>query len=181
MGALASIIVAVEAGARHRRWIESRPGDYGPQTLARLRAGLLYPGSRYVEALCLRAKILAEVGEAAFSKVDVLFAPTMPMSAPTLQASDLGAGPEFFDYIGRFGRCTRPASYLGLPAISVPAGLTPEGMPCGLQLVGRPFDESTLLQVAAAFEREVQFPRCPVSFPEVRRPMAAGAASGVLS
>ena len=55
--------------------------------------------------------------------------------------------------MARFGRCTRPFSFLGLPAVSIPCGFQPDGMPAGFQLVGRPFDEGTLLRLGHAYQK----------------------------
>lgn len=153
---LLAIIVGVESAALHRRWLEERPQDYGPQTLARLQQGLLYPGVSYVEALTLRGQLLAELNEAVFSKADLLLTPTMPMVPPDIDQSNVGAGDGYSEYLARFGRCTRLASYLGLPALSIPVGLSSDGLPCALQLVGRPFDEATILSAGSSYEREVQ-------------------------
>jgi aspartyl-tRNA(Asn)/glutamyl-tRNA(Gln) amidotransferase subunit A len=62
--------------------------------------------------------------------------------------------------MARFSRLTRPFNGLGLPALSVPCGLSPERLPLGLQIVGRPFDEATVLRVGCAWEQAVGgFPR----------------------
>ena len=152
---MASLIVAVEGAALHRRWLENRADEYGPQTRARLLRGLDGRAAEYVEALRLRGRVLAAFGEAVFARADVLHTPTMPMVAPAIAASDVGANSGFMDYMLRFGHCTRPISYLGLPAISVPAGLTRDGLPCAFQLVARPFDEARLLTLAHAYETAV--------------------------
>jgi aspartyl-tRNA(Asn)/glutamyl-tRNA(Gln) amidotransferase subunit A len=152
---MASLIAAVEGAALHRRWLETRADEYGPQTRARLLRGLDERAADYVEALRLRGQTLAAFGEAVFARADVLHTPTMPMVAPAIAASDVGANPGFMEYVQRFGHCTRPISYLGLPAISVPAGLTGDGLPCAFQLVARPFDEARLLTLAHAYETTV--------------------------
>lgn len=165
------IIVAVEAAALHLTSLQGRPQDFGRQTRARLNAGLLYPGTSYVQALTLRAKILAELQERVFDRVDVIHTPTMPMTAPTLADSDVKDRHGFAEYLGRYGHYTRPASYGGLPAITVPAGNGNNGMPCGFQLMGRPFDDATVLQVAAAYEREAgPFPHPPSVPPGAKSP-----------
>lgn len=148
------IIVAVEAAALHEHWIKSCPELYGAQTLARLLPGLNYTGTEYLDALTRRAHILREFAEGVFANADLLLTPTMPMQPPTLQEADVGDRPGFMEYLAPFGRCTRPASLLGLPAISIPAGFTSSGLPCGIQLVGRPFDEGRLFAAGRAFERE---------------------------
>jgi aspartyl-tRNA(Asn)/glutamyl-tRNA(Gln) amidotransferase subunit A len=141
--------------------LQERRDEYGAQTLARLLPGLLHPATRYVEALTLRQKVLAGFREAVFAKADVLHTPTMPMPAPTLAESDVRDRAGFMDYLAPFGHCTRPASYLGLPAISVPAGLTTRGLPCAFQLIGRPDDELTLLTFAHCYERATEAQRVP--------------------
>jgi aspartyl-tRNA(Asn)/glutamyl-tRNA(Gln) amidotransferase subunit A len=55
--------------------------------------------------------------------------------------------------MGRFSRLTRPFNALGLPVLAVPAGFTADGRPLGLSIVGRPFDEATVLRIARAYER----------------------------
>jgi aspartyl-tRNA(Asn)/glutamyl-tRNA(Gln) amidotransferase subunit A len=65
-----------------------------------------------------------------------------------------GAVLQFIDDISR---CTRAVNYLGLPALSVPCGFTADGMPAAFQLVGRPFDEGTLLRAADAYQRETDW------------------------
>jgi aspartyl-tRNA(Asn)/glutamyl-tRNA(Gln) amidotransferase subunit A len=120
--------------------------------------GLMYPATQYVDALKLRQKVVAEFSRAVFEKADVLHLPVIPTEVPTIAESDVAANPGFSEFLLAFGHCTRPFNYLGLPAISVPAGATANGLPCGFQLVGRPFDEATLFAAAHAYEREVQTP-----------------------
>ncbi len=151
---LVTLIIAVESAAYHDRWIRERPGDYGRQTLGRFQAGLFYPAVRYVEALAYRQEFLARFNDAVFSKADVLHAPVWPYPVPTIAESDVEANPGFSDFVMNLTRCTRPFNYLGLPALSVPSGFTHNGLPCGFQLVGRAFDETTLFRIARAYERE---------------------------
>ena len=63
-----------------------------------------------------------------------------------------GATAEVIRRMGRFSRLTRPFNALGLPALTVPCGASADGRPLGLQLVGRPFDEATLLRLGHAYE-----------------------------
>lgn len=146
------LIMAVEAAALHGRWLRDRPGEYGKQTLGRLLPGLMYPATQYVDALNLRQKVMKDFSEAVFSRADLLHLPVLPMEVPTIDESDLAANPGFSEFLLHFGHCTRPFNYLGLPAMSVPIGRTANGLPSGMQLVGRPFDERLLLRTAFAFE-----------------------------
>lgn len=84
----------------------------------------------------------------AFEQFDVLLTPTSPWPAfPLGGPADRGEQAYAADM------CTVPPSLAGVPALSVPCGLSAEGLPLGLQLIGRPFDEATLLQVAYAYEQ----------------------------
>src|SRR3546814_19210885 len=102
------VIILAETAAYHGRWLRERPEDYGPQTLGRLLAGLYLPATRYIEALNLRQKVLADFAAAVFDKSDVLHAPVVPMPVPTIPESDESANPGFMDYVARIGHCRRP-------------------------------------------------------------------------
>ena len=151
---LTALIISIEGTRAHRRWIRDRRQDYGRQTLGRLLPGLVAPATAYIDALNLKQKLLTDFAAAVFARADMLHAPVMTMPVPTLAESDLAANPGFSDYLVAFGHCSRPFNYLGLPALSVPAGFTSNGLPTGFQLVGRPFDEATLFRAARAYERE---------------------------
>ena len=141
---LNSLIFHAEAGRLHSRWLRSRASDYGPRTGDRFVAGLHLPATRYIEALNLRAALLADFVGAVFGKVDVLHAPVVPISLPTIAASDPANLPDYADYSAQMSHCTRPLNFLGLPALSMPAGFDANGLPAGFQLIGRPFDEALL-------------------------------------
>jgi aspartyl-tRNA(Asn)/glutamyl-tRNA(Gln) amidotransferase subunit A len=150
------LVLAVEAAAFHKRWMIERPQDYGPQVLMRLQNGLAIPGVSYLEALRWRGPALA-AHLAAVADVDAVIAPVSPVPAPTIAESDVGNGPDAEAVIQRLTRFTRPINYLGLPALSIPTGFTRAGLPVGMQLVGRSFDEAMLLRIGAAFQRATDF------------------------
>jgi aspartyl-tRNA(Asn)/glutamyl-tRNA(Gln) amidotransferase subunit A len=150
------LVLAVEAAAFHKRWMIERPQDYGPQVLMRLENGLAIPGVSYLEALRWRGQALA-MHIAAVSGVDAVIAPVAPMAAPTIAESDVGNSPGAEAVIQRLTRFTRPINYLGLPSLAIPAGFTGRGLPVGLQLIGRSFDEAMLLRIGAAFQRATDF------------------------
>src|SRR6516165_6048719 len=154
--AACQLVLAVEAAAFHKRWLIERPQDYGPQVLMRLQNGLAIPGVTYVEALRWRGPALA-AHVAATAGVDAVLAPVAPVAAPTIAESDVGNGAGAEAVIQRLTRFTRPVNYLGLPALSIPSGFTRRGLPVGMQLVGRSFDEATLLRIGAAFQRATEF------------------------
>jgi aspartyl-tRNA(Asn)/glutamyl-tRNA(Gln) amidotransferase subunit A len=99
----------------------------------------------------LAAYLTAVVG------VDAVIAPVAPVAAPTIAESDVGNSPDAEAVIQRLTRFTRPINYLGLPSLSVPAGFTRGGLPVGMQLIGRAFNEAMLLRLGVAFQRATDF------------------------
>jgi aspartyl-tRNA(Asn)/glutamyl-tRNA(Gln) amidotransferase subunit A len=157
-------IVASEALAYHAPWMRSRPQDYQPDVRERLRLGAFVNGAHYVRAQQIRALVTREVDEA-LARRDVLLAPATPLVAPLLgeREAALGDGPS--DVRAALLRCTRPFNFSGHPACAAPCGFTPGGLPIGLQIVGRPFDEATVLRVVDAYQRMTDW--------HTRRPPAA--------
>jgi aspartyl-tRNA(Asn)/glutamyl-tRNA(Gln) amidotransferase subunit A len=156
LASASQLVLAVEAAAFHKRWMIERPQDYGPQVLMRLQNGLAVPAISYLEAMRWRGPALS-AHAAATAGVDAVIAPVSPMPAPTIAESDVGNSPEADAVLPRITRFTRPVNYLGLPALSIPSGFTKSGLPVGLQLIGRSFDEATLLRIGAAFQRATDF------------------------
>jgi aspartyl-tRNA(Asn)/glutamyl-tRNA(Gln) amidotransferase subunit A len=146
-------IVGPEAGAYHRHRLESRPDLIEPGIRALLVAGLLLPAVHYLKALEARRAITDALRDA-FSahRLAALLTPTLPATAAFKDQ-------EVFDYDGfsepvthSFVRTTAPFNLSGMPALSVPCGLDLNELPVGLQIAGRPFDESMVLRVGAAYE-----------------------------
>jgi aspartyl-tRNA(Asn)/glutamyl-tRNA(Gln) amidotransferase subunit A len=161
--AACQLVLATEAAAFHKRWMIERPQDYGPQVLMRLQNGLAMPGVSYLEAMRWRGPALAAY-LAAVAGVDAVIAPVAPVAAPTIAESDVGNSPDAEAVIQRLTRFTRPVNYLGLPSLAIPSGFTKSGLPVGMQLIGRSFDEAMLLRIGAAFQRVTDFhTRVPTS------------------
>jgi aspartyl-tRNA(Asn)/glutamyl-tRNA(Gln) amidotransferase subunit A len=156
LASASQLVLAVEAAAFHKRWMIERPQDYGPQVLMRLQNGLAVPAISYLEAMRWRGPALSAHATAT-AGVDAVIAPVSPIPAPTIAESDVGNSPEADAVLPRLTRFTRPVNYLGLPALSIPSGFTKNGLPVGLQLIGRSFDEATLLRIGAAFQRATDF------------------------
>ena len=154
--AACQLVLATEAAAFHKRWLIERPDDYGPQVLMRLQNGLAIPGVSYLEAMRWRGPALA-AHLAAVAGVDAVIAPVAPVAAPTIAESDVGNSPGAEAVIQRLTRFTRPINYLGLPSLSIPSGFTKNGLPVGMQLIGRSFEEAMLLRIGAAFQRATDF------------------------
>ena len=93
----------------------------------------------------------------AVAGTDAVLAPVAPVPAPTIAESDVGNSPNAEAVIQRLTKFTRPVNYLGLPSLSIPAGFSKSGLPVGMQLIGRSFDEAMLLRIGAGFQRATDF------------------------
>lgn len=133
-------------------YFPARAAEYGDEVRQRIEAGERVPANRYLAGFDVRKRLLAEF-HAAFQKVDAIVAPTVPVPAPLIGAESVRiAGEQIGVRLAIVGH-SRPANFTGLPAISIPCGFTRDGLPVGLQLIGRAFDETTLLRIAFSYER----------------------------
>jgi aspartyl-tRNA(Asn)/glutamyl-tRNA(Gln) amidotransferase subunit A len=151
VAAAALLVLAVEATTCHAPWLRTRAADYGPQVRNRLENGLAYSAVEYLEALRRRGPALA-AHLAAIGDVDVVIAPASRAAAPTIAETDIGAAPDAEAAIQAITRFMRPVNYLGLPVLVVPAGQSAQGLPIGLQLIGRPFGDETLIALGTAIQ-----------------------------
>jgi aspartyl-tRNA(Asn)/glutamyl-tRNA(Gln) amidotransferase subunit A len=154
-----NVMVRAESAAIHSRLLKERPGELQPAVRDRMAPGLTVTAYDYLQGQRLRAQLTREFIDAVFSRVDVLATPTIPEPAPALAHVKAGATADVIAGMGRFSRLTRPFNALGLPALSLPCGAAPDGRPLALQLVGRPFDEATLLRLGHAYERATAWHR----------------------
>ncbi len=150
---LALIVLEAEAAAVHEDWIRNRPGDYDRGIREGMEDGLSLSAVDYLRALRERGPALEHWLAGPLSQADVLFTPVMDDPTPTLAESAVTGSEGAARVMARFGRCTRPFSFLGLPAMSVPCGFQPDGMPAGFQLIGRPFAERTLLRLGHGYRQ----------------------------
>ena len=152
VAACSNVMVRAEAAVIHSRILKERPGELQPAVRDRLAPGLTVTAVEYLQGQRLRARFTREFIDDVFSRIDVLATPTIPEPAPALAAVKAGGAADVIARMGRFSRLTRPFNALGLPALSLPCGASADGRPVGLQLVGRPFDEATLLRLGQAYE-----------------------------
>jgi aspartyl-tRNA(Asn)/glutamyl-tRNA(Gln) amidotransferase subunit A len=141
----------------------SRAAGFGAEVKRRIMIGTYvlsagYYDAYYLKAQKIRALILRDFTEA-FAKVDAILTPTAPSAA-------FGIGEKMDDPVTMYLNdvFTVPSNLAGIPAMSVPAGLSSEGLPFGLQIIGRHFDEETVFAVAAAIERAANFFHKPSIF-----------------
>ena len=133
-------------------YFPARAAEYGEEVRQRIEAGAKVPAHRYLAGFDVRKRLRAEF-EAAFQNVDAIVAPTVPVPAPLIGAESVRIDGEQVGVRPAIVGHSRPANFTGLPAISIPCGFTSGGLPIGLQLIGRAFDETTLLRIAFSYER----------------------------
>lgn len=159
INALAQTVMFAEATAFHGQWLRERPQDYSEQVRARLELGLGVTAVQYLDALRARGTVLDEFLATAFAKADVLIAPVLCGRVPTIAETDLGGGPNMPTVIGGITRNLRSFNYLGLPVLTLPVGLDGNGLPIGVQLVGRPWDEALLLALGHRYQQATDWHR----------------------
>lgn len=159
-------IAGAEATHYHQRarWFPARAADYGEDVRTRLELGAKVAATTYLEALEQCETFIGGFHAAmADAKLDALAVPTTPIAAPGIGEETTAVCGTNHPTRALLLRNNRPANLGGLPAISVPCGATPDGLPVGLQLIGCVADEALLLRIAHAFELEHPSPRPPLA------------------
>jgi aspartyl-tRNA(Asn)/glutamyl-tRNA(Gln) amidotransferase subunit A len=159
-GAAFMAICDSEGAALHLSWLRDRAADYDEGTRRRLLAASLLPAALLHKAQAARALIRQQLRDA-LTTHDVLVAPTAHRSAPTIATftapitSTREAAARFFTRRS----FTTPAALAGLPALAVPCGFGASGLPLSLQIIGRRFEDGTVLRVGHAYERATDWHR----------------------
>ena len=139
----------------HEPYLEKAREDYGPTVLYRTLAGQFILGRDYAKALKVQ-RIIKEDYARVLQDVDFLVTPSAPVAAWRIDSETITIGGTEYPVrgpgAGMTARCTSPSNATGLPAMSVPCGFNQGGLPIGLQLIGRPFEEQLLFQVADGYE-----------------------------
>lgn len=153
-GAAQPVIMLSEAFAYHQNNLRNEPELFGEMVRARFRTGGLFSAADYVQAQRARNVLKRQFAEA-LRRVDVIASPTMSNPAPRFDEMDAMT-------TSRVPSFTGPYNLTGMPAISTPCGFTTEGLPIGLQIAGKPFDEPTVFRAAYTYEQRARlFERRP--------------------
>lgn len=150
-------IESAEPSTYHQRWLRERPEDYGADVRTLLEVGEMLLATHYLQAQRYRSLLRSEFLDA-FRRVDVFLCPTLPFTATPVGAMEVvieNGEPE--DMLSAIMQYTGVPSLTGLPALAVPCGFDPDGLPVGMQLIGRPFDEATLFRIGAAYQALTDF------------------------
>ena len=153
--AISTTIIYSDATAVHRKGLEDHPEMYDHNNRVRLLTGALIPAQALQKASRLRQIIRNEILDA-LRHVDVLVLPTSSVQAtpiPTEAGMAKNGKEEFLAMLGGRRTYTTPSNLAGIPGLSINCGFTSDGLPVGLQMVGRPFDEPTLFRAAYAYEQ----------------------------
>jgi aspartyl-tRNA(Asn)/glutamyl-tRNA(Gln) amidotransferase subunit A len=146
---LASALTSFEAAKVHGHGLAHNPAHYPPPVRQRLLTAVRVDQSTYDAALTLRGILLEQVLASIFSYADVLLCPTLRKIAPNvsdvLDDDAVSVGSLSVEML----RQNRPLSYLGLPSLSIPVGRDRNGIPIGMQLIGRPHAEQDLCRLAS--------------------------------
>ncbi|SBV98480.1 Glutamyl-tRNA(Gln) amidotransferase subunit A [uncultured Alphaproteobacteria bacterium] len=148
-------------GSLDEMYMKTRAAGFGKEVKRRILIGTYVLSAGYYDAYYLKAQkvraLIADDFAKAFKTVDVILTPTAPSDAFPI------AGGAKVDPITMYLNdvFTVPASLAGVPAMSIPGGLSQRGLPLGLQLIGRPFDEETILRAAGVMEAAAEFSAVP--------------------
>jgi aspartyl-tRNA(Asn)/glutamyl-tRNA(Gln) amidotransferase subunit A len=154
-------IASPEAYSYHERHLQEHGELYGSDVRMRFEAGRALLSVDYVRAQRART-LIKDQCKRLFENVDVIVTPTVPIAAPRIEDVNKPWGTGSETAAASLARFTRFFNVTGLPAISIPCGFTTDGLPIGLQIAGKAFDESTVLRVAHAYEQEARwFERIP--------------------
>ena len=147
------VISDVEAADYHAPWLRTRVSEYDENVQLRLLSGAATPGDAYIRAQRIRAFVRSQMLDA-LDRFEVLAAPATHTPAPPLAAT-AGTGGSYGDLREDLPRrvFAGPGSLAGLPTLVLPCGFTAAGLPVGMQLIGRPFEESALFRLGRAYEK----------------------------
>ena len=151
-GAVSKCLTDMEGAAVHHQRLKERAGEYDHNTRVRLITGILTPAQVYYKAQKVAAMLRQQILEV-LETVDVLVLPGSPTPAPkNPDGPGIKSQDDAHSRMSGIRSFTGPFNIAGTPAISIPCGFTQENLPVSLQIVGRPFEDGTVLKVAHAYE-----------------------------
>jgi aspartyl-tRNA(Asn)/glutamyl-tRNA(Gln) amidotransferase subunit A len=153
LNTIARTVLLSEAVAVLRPYL-ARRDEIGQDVLALLDQGTLITAAEYINAQRVRRQMQTD-WQRMFENIDVLVTPTAPSPAPKIGQTTILLGGEEEDTRLASTKFVRGVNALGLPALSIPCGLSADGLPIGLQLIGRPWSERRLLEFGAALETQL--------------------------
>jgi aspartyl-tRNA(Asn)/glutamyl-tRNA(Gln) amidotransferase subunit A len=154
--ALSSTVLMAEATAYHSKLIRTQGSKFDLAVRLRLEAGFFISGADYIQAQRARTLFYRQSCDL-LKQVDILAGPTVPITAFKIGTQEVKLGSTPMGVLPALTQYTRPFNLNGFPAITLPCGFSKDGLPIGLQLAGRPFDEETVLRIAHAYEQATEW------------------------
>ena len=148
---ISNIILLCEASSAYETLVRERGNELWPSLRLRLEAGLLLPASDYLRAQKARTRLI-EDAHRLFTRVDLIAGPTMPITAVHPGEAMVRAGENEIGVVRAMTQYNEVLNLTGHPALTIPCGFSRSGLPMGLQLAGRPFEEPLLLRAGQALE-----------------------------
>lgn len=147
-----ALMTTSDAAAFHRDRLRDHPHQFGADVLARMERGAQFTSTEYILARRFQSEWRRRL-ERLFEQFDLLLTPATPITAPVIEGLDA------IEAARQLTRCTAPFNLAGLPALSLPCGLSAAGLPIGLQIVAAPWNEARALRAGRAFENATQWHR----------------------
>jgi aspartyl-tRNA(Asn)/glutamyl-tRNA(Gln) amidotransferase subunit A len=147
---------SAESAGMNRRWFREHYRDFVPHVARGIAVGMTITASEYLTVQRARQRI-REAVRAGYEQIDIIASPTTSRVAPLLSDGLRGNGDDTRHASTNHSNMLRFPSMLGLPGCSVPIGISPDGMPMGMQLIGKWFGDQTVLNAAAAFQSETDW------------------------
>jgi aspartyl-tRNA(Asn)/glutamyl-tRNA(Gln) amidotransferase subunit A len=147
----AYLILLAEGAASLEKWHRTRAKGLGEDVRSRLNLGAVLLATQYLKAQRIRRQVQEDFSRV-FRTVDVIVTPQLPITAPRINQGTVAWGKKSEPVPSALTRFTRIYNLVGIPALSLPCGFSSAGLPIGLQIAGRPFDEATVLRVGHAYE-----------------------------
>jgi aspartyl-tRNA(Asn)/glutamyl-tRNA(Gln) amidotransferase subunit A len=143
------LMVTSDAAAYHRERLMNQPQEFGADVLQRLQNGAEYTSTEYILARKTQTDLKRRL-ERFFEKQDILLTPATPLAAPL-------KGADTVERARQLTRFTAPFNLTGQPALSLPCGFTSEGLPLGLQIIGKSWSEAALLKSGYAYQQATEW------------------------
>lgn len=153
---IASVIQMAEATAYYSELIKKYGNRIYPPVRLRLESGIFISATEYIQAQRARSLFCRQSLDL-FKRIDLLLTPTLPTVAFPIGTSSVKIEEQKLNVVSLLTQYTRPFNLNGFPAITIPCGFSEAQLPIGLQMIGRPFDEETLLRVAYAYEQATEW------------------------
>jgi aspartyl-tRNA(Asn)/glutamyl-tRNA(Gln) amidotransferase subunit A len=150
------IVESCEPSTYHQKWLREQPESYGDDVRLLLELGEMHLATHYIQAQRYRSLLRSEFLDA-FKTVDVFICPTLPFTATRVGETKVDINGKEEDMLSAIMQFTGVPSLAGLPSLNVPCGFDDDGLPIGMQIIGKPFDEETLFRMGHAYQQETNF------------------------